>query len=157
MKRNQRQYFASFGNTARLLLVLSIVLLTGCSITTAGNNLDDVTPAPGKIRPAVEETVGNFSFHLDGGKMVTSNKAGRILNDIILDRWQEAGFITGHTYVETSNFSDASVYRVTLSGHQEGESSIFLQLISGLTLTAIPYYVNTKMDVYFARLRLRIL
>lgn len=149
MNMTQNQYFAWLGNAARLLLITAIPPLSGC-ITIAGDQLADVKPVPGKIRPAVQETVGAFAFHLDGGKMITSNKAGRMLNDEILDRWQESGFIYGHNYVEASNFPDASVYRITLSGHQEGDSSIFLQIISGLTLTAIPYYVDTKYNVHYS-------
>ena len=123
--------------------------MTGC-ITTAGNHLIDVTPIPGNVRPPLEQTVGDFSFNLDGGKMVTSNKMGRELNDEILGRWEKSGLIADHKYVKSSEFSESSVFRLTLSGHQEGESSIFLQTISGLTLTLIPYSVNSKMDLSYS-------
>jgi hypothetical protein len=133
----------------RVAAVLGILPMFGC-ITIGGNQLDDVSPSAGALSPPVEQTVGDFSFHLDGGKMVTSNKMGRLLNDEILNRWQKSGFIAGHRYVKSSEFSDSSVYRVTLSGHQEGESSIFLQIISGLTLLVIPYYVDTEFDLRFS-------
>jgi hypothetical protein len=129
--------------------VLASLLLTGC-ITMAGNQLRDLAPSMATLTPAVEQTVGDFSFHLDGGKMVTSNKMGRELNDEILGRWRKSGFISGHKYVKSSQFSDASKYHLTLSGHQEGESSIFLQIISGLTLTAIPYYVDSQMNLRYS-------
>jgi hypothetical protein len=128
---------------------LANLLLTGC-ITIAGNQLRDLAPSAGTLTPEVEQTVGGFSFHLDGGKMVTSNKMGRELNDEILGRWKKSGFISDHKYVKSSQFSDASKYRITLSGHQEGDSSIFLQIISGLTLTAIPYYVDSQMDLRYS-------
>ena len=132
-----------------LPLALGLLPLSGC-VTMAGNQLSDIAPDAGAVRPAIEQTVGDFSFHLDGGEMVTSNKMGRLLNDEILGRWKKSGFIADHRYVKSSEFSDSSVFRLTLDGHQEGESSVFLQIISGLSLTAIPYFVNSKMDIRYS-------
>ncbi len=70
--------------------------------------------------------------------MVTSNKMGRQLNDEILGRWEKSEFISDHKYVRSSEFSDSADFRLTLSGHQEGESSTILQVIGGLTLGARP-------------------
>lgn len=133
----------------RVALVLGMVPLTGC-ITMAGGQLADVSPAASTLIPSIEQTVGDFSFHLDGGKMVTSNKMGRLLNDELLARWRKSGFITDHKYVKAGEFSDSSEFRLTLSGHQEGESSVLLQIISGLTLTVIPYSVYSQMDVHYS-------
>ena len=135
-------------NKSILVAGLAILPLLGC-ITSGGNQLDNIHPSAGAISPSVEQTVGAFSFHLDGGKMVTSNKMGRLLNNEILRRWQKSGFIAGHRYVPSSRFSDSAVYRITLSGHQEGESSVFLQVLSGLTLYVIPHYVDTEFDLHF--------
>lgn len=131
------------------LLALGVVPLSGC-ITIAGDQLDDVVPTPSAIRPQIEHTVGDFSFDLDGGKMVTSNKMGRSLNDVILEMWKESEFISDHEYVKSSEFSDSSVYRLTLSGNHQGESSIALQILSGLTLLVIPYSVVSKMDLHYS-------
>jgi hypothetical protein len=133
----------------RALALLALAPLLGC-ITMSGDQLKDRSPERRGTSPAIEQTVGDFSFHLDGGKMVTSNKMGRGLNDEILRRWQEDGFIASHTYVKSSQFTDASEFQLTLSGHQEGESSIFLQILSGLTLTVIPYYVDSKMELRYS-------
>lgn len=130
------------------LLALAVVPLYGC-ISIAGNQLSDIEPHPGAVSPSIEQTVGDFSFHLDGGKMVTSNKMGRLLNDKILDRWVKTELIAEHQYVKSSEFSESSEYRLTLSGHQEGDSSIALQILSGLTLTVIPYTVNTQFDLQY--------
>lgn len=140
--RCQMRWMAAAGGLATLFS-------TGC-ITMAGNQLRDLAPNAGALVPAVEQTVGDFSFHLDGGKMVTSNKMGRELNDEILGRWKKSGFISSHEYVKSSQFSAGSKFRITLSGHQEGDSSLFLQVISGLTLSAIPYYVDSQMDLRYA-------
>lgn len=137
----------------RRILCLAPVLSLGC-VTMAGNRLEDSHPTAAAAPPAIEQTVGDFSFHLVGGKMVTSNKMGRTLNDEILNRWIASGYISSQQYVKSSEFSGSSNYQLTLSGHQEGDSSILLQVISGLTLTAIPYYVDTKMDLKYQMKRL---
>lgn len=97
----------------------------------------------------VEQTIGDFSFHLDGGKMITSVKAGRTVNDMIMGRWREQGLITSATYVKSSRFSGNADYNLTLGGHQEGESSIALQVLSGLTLFLLPYSVDTQFDLVY--------
>ena len=79
--------------------------------------------------------------------MVTSNKMGRALHDEILRRWKDKGLFASQTSVKSSQFTDASTFRSTLSGHQEGESSILLQILSGITLTVIPHAVDSKMDL----------
>lgn len=145
-KRSVALPFAPF-----LLVAPAFALSTLGCITTAGGKLADapVAERDAASRPAIEQTVGAFSFHLDGGKMVTSNKMGRELNNEILSRWVELGLIEGHTYVKSSGFSAGAAYRLTLEGHQEGESSILLQILSGLTLYAIPHYVNTQMQLTY--------
>lgn len=132
-------------------ITLCVILMgSGACITTSGDQLRDIAPSPPHTPRSIEQTVGkDFSFHLDGGKMVTSNKMGRIINDEILGRWMKKGFITGHQYVKSSQFTGNSRYNLTLSGHQEGNSSIVLQIISGLTLFILPYYVTTEFDLRY--------
>jgi len=129
-------------------LLLLVVSGTGC-ITIAGGGLPVIQPAAPGVRGTIEETVGDFSFTLEGGKMVTSNKAGRLLNGEILARWKNKGYIAEHTYVESSRFTGKADYDLTLSGSQYGESSIAMQILSGLTLFLIPYSVDTRFDVQY--------
>lgn len=129
-------------------LLVAMTFTNGC-VTIAGNALRDLERTSPVEVPRVEQTVGNYSFHLDGGKMITSNKAGRILNDQILERWRKWGYISGHVYKKSSQFSGNADYEITLSGTQDGDSSILLQLVSGLTLCTLPYYVNTHLDVAY--------
>jgi hypothetical protein len=132
-----------------VLAILCVALsATGC-ITSAGGRLGPLSPSPPSEPPAIEQTVGAFQFTLEGGKMITSNKAGRDLNDEILKRWQKKGYIRSHTYVPTSAFTGKADYNLTLSGSQYGESSIAMQLVSGLTLMLIPYTVDTRYDVHY--------
>lgn len=123
--------------------------LSGC-ITLAGDQLSDIETRPLEIPPpAVEQTIGDFSFHLDGGKMITSVKAGRYVNQMVLDRWKRRGLITKETYVKSSQFTGNAEYNLTLAGHQEGDSSAVMQFFSGFTLFLIPYWVNTRLDVVY--------
>jgi hypothetical protein len=131
--------------TSLLLLVASS---TGC-ITIAGGGLPAISPAPPSERGTLEETVGDFSFTLEGGKLVTSNKAGRILNDALLARWKQRGYIAGHTYVPSGRFTGKADYDLTLSGSQYGESSIALQIVSGLTRLLIPNTVDNRYDIQY--------
>lgn len=116
----------------------------------AGDQLSDIDPRPLKISPpSIEQSVGDFSFDLDGGKMITSNKAGRNVNKMILDRWRKSGFITKDTYVESSKFTRNAEYNLTLAGHQRGDSSAAMQFLSGLTLFLLPYSVDTQLDLVY--------
>jgi hypothetical protein len=129
-------------------ILASAGLATGC-ITTAVGNLPPITPQIAAIRPSLEQTVGDFEFTLEGGKMITSNKAGRLLNDEILKRWKARGYVSSYVYVESSGFTGKADYNLTLSGSQYGESSIGMQILSGLTLFLLPYTVDTKYDLQY--------
>src|SRR5262245_7950081 len=142
---------------ARRLRALSVVtagcslglLSSGC-VTMAGGQLSDLEPKPLEgPPPSIEQTVGDFSFHLDGGKMVTSNKAGRNVNQLILARWKQLGLIAKETYVPSSQFTGSAEYNLTLAGHQDGDSSIAMQVLSGLTLLVLPYSVDTRFDLVY--------
>jgi hypothetical protein len=130
-----------------LCLVLSA---TGC-ITIAGEQLAplEANVAAPADAPSIQETVGNFSFHLDGGKMITSNKAGRWINKEILKAWKKKGYIENSEYVKSSEFTDQADYNLTLSGSLYGESSIFMQILSGLTLLIIPHSIEQKFDIQY--------
>jgi hypothetical protein len=134
--------------TLRALVLFTAACSVGC-VTAAGNRLRDLERSTPVEVPGVEQTVGDFGFHLDGGKLVTSNKAGRLLNDEILKRWKSWGYISGQRYVKSGEFSGAGDYEITLGGFQDGDSSILLQIISGLSLVVIPYYVNTTYTVSY--------
>jgi hypothetical protein len=129
---------------------MSLFGLTGC-LTFAGGELEDVAVPKPAATPYVQYTVDpSFSFHLDGGKMITSNRAGRDANEAILARWRDEHRIRDFGYVERANqASPTADYLVTLSGAQEGDSSVVMQLFSGLTLFALPYYVDTRYDVVY--------
>jgi len=129
-------------------LLLLVASSTGC-LTIAGGGLPAIQPTAPSVRATLEETVGDFNFTLEGGKLVTSNKAGRLLNDQLLARWKKQGYIAEHTYVAASQFTGKADYNLTLSGSQYGESSVAMQILSGLTLFLIPYSVDTRFDIQY--------
>jgi hypothetical protein len=129
-------------------LLLLVASSTGC-ITIAGGVLPPIEPTAPSAPATVEDTVGDFSFTLEGGKMVTDNKQGRLLNDEILARWKKQAYISEHEYVPSSEFTGKADYNLTLSGSQYGESSIAMQLLSGFTLLLLPYSVDTRYDIQY--------
>jgi len=137
----------------RVRLACSVSLLVGISgcITVAGNQLAPLSrePSAPDVLLVLEETVGNFSFHLDGGKMVTSNKMGRSINEEILEVWKKKGFIESSEYVKSSQFTGKADYNLTLSGSLYGKSSILVQILSGLTLMIIPHSIELLFDIQY--------
>ncbi|MDX2171438.1 MAG: hypothetical protein SF182_30515 [Deltaproteobacteria bacterium] len=137
---------------ALVLLTLACAATSGCVYTIAGANPPPLAAAapPPPPPPRVEQTVGDFAFTLEGGKMITSNYAGRLLNDAILKHWKARGYISEATYVEAGRFSGSAPYQITLSGSQYGDSSLLAQVLSGLTLFLLPYSVEQQYDVQYA-------
>jgi hypothetical protein len=134
------------------LLAVVGSLTHGCVYTIAGANPPPIAAAapPPAPAPRIEQTVGDFAFTLEGGKMVTSNYAGRLLNDAIFKHWKARGYISDATYVDAGKFSGSAPYRLTLSGSQYGESSLLAQFFCGLTLFLLPYSVEQKYDVQYS-------
>jgi hypothetical protein len=130
------------------LLLLLAASSTGC-LTFAGGALPAIQPTAPSTPPRIEQTVGDFSFTLEGGQMVTDNKAGREVNEEILSRWKEKGYIAEWEYVRSSQFTGAADYNLTLSGSLYGESSIFMQILSAITLLLLPYSVDTRFDIQY--------
>jgi hypothetical protein len=129
----------------------SIALALMCSgcFTTTGGHLAPISPEKPGLQLPIQSTVGDFAMTLEGGKLVTSQYMGRQLNDNLLKVWKNKGYIQKYTSVDKGAFKAEVPYHVTLSGSQYGESSIVMQLVSGLTLTLIPYTVDTKWDVQY--------
>jgi hypothetical protein len=77
-------------------LILTISLISGCAYMTKGTKLGPINPPSNSIQPMIEHTVGDFAYTLEGGKMVTSNQAGKLLNENILDKWKDRKYIRDH-------------------------------------------------------------
>jgi hypothetical protein len=117
---------------------------------TEGTKLPPITPRPASaFQPQIEHTVGDFSFTLEGGKMVTSNLAGEAINENILSSWKDRKYIRDHDSVDAGAFTGKADYNLTLSGSQYAESSIGMQILSGLTLFLIPYTVTENYDLQY--------
>jgi hypothetical protein len=133
-----------------LAYALPLCLASGCAITVAGPTPPAIEPpAPTAFQPRVEHTVGDFAFTLEGGKMVTSNVVGRSLSELIMAAWAKRGYISSAAFVDSGAFTHDADYELTLSGSQYGESSIFLQIVCGLTFFLTPYTVTQNYDVQY--------
>ena len=143
MKIQYRQIFKIMG------LLLTVSWVSGCAYMTEGTKLGPITPPSNALQPMIEHTVGDFAYTLEGGKMVTSNYAGKILNEQLLNKWKDKKYIRNYEYVESSAFTGKADYNLTLSGSQYGDSSIGMQIVSGLTLFLFPYTVTQNYDIQF--------
>lgn len=131
-----------------IILSLLAIMLNGC-MSFSGDRLAELQSITPQTTPQIEHSVGDFTFHLDGGQMVTDNYAGKLLNDTICKKWEANDYISGFTYRESENFTGNAQYNLTLKGHQEGKSSVAMQVISGLTLLIIPHWVDTSYDLVY--------
>ena len=128
----------------RYFVLLVALMSIGCVTTRPGGNLSDINPELGTTLSGVQNTVDGYSFHLDGGKMISSRRAGVLVNKSILDHWTAVKRIESHEQVDNPGaFNDTTRYHISLGGTQEGDSNVGLQFFSGLTLGIVPYTVNT--------------
>ncbi len=142
--KNPKRHLQKFGSA-----LMAAALTSGCAYVTEGTKLGPINPPANSLQPLVEHTVGDFSFSLDGGKMVTSNFAGKLINENVLNAWKDRHYIRDHEYVEQAAFTGKADYNLTLTGSQYRESSIGMQILCGLTLFLIPYTVTTNYDIQF--------
>ena len=134
----------------KILVILILPLIGGC-MTYSSGNLSDISPSNFKSKANIEVSVGrNFYAHLDGGKMMTSNMHGRIINDHVFDYWEDNNYISSFEYVPLEKFSGKADYNITLHGVQDGQSNIGLQVLCGLTLFIIPSFVDMKYSLEYA-------
>ena len=133
----------------QVVKMLSLLALSACAYTTEGTMLSPITPQTPPFPPSVEYTVGDFSYSLEGGKLISSNTAGEALNKKIIDGWKDRGYIRDAQYVDASAFTGKADYDVTLTGSQYGVSSIGMQVLCGLTMFLIPYTVTQHYDLQY--------
>jgi len=127
---------------------MSLISLSGC-MTFSAEKLAELEAIEPKVTPRIEESIGDFTFHLDGGGLVSSNKAGRLLNNAVLENWEDNDYISSFEYVEKEKFTGEVQYNLTLEGKQKGKSSVGMQVLSGLTLFIIPHSVETSYDLVY--------
>lgn len=133
-----------------VLCTLLVSLTTGgCAYITMGRKLAPITPPRPGFQPAVEYTVGDYSYTLEGGKMTTSEYAGHALSEVILESWKEHAYIRDFRHVEAGAFTGTADYEITMSGSQYGASSVGMQIVSGLTLFLLPYSVAQSYDIQY--------
>ena len=133
----------------KILLLIAIMMLGGCAITTSTDKLSELEPLVPNMTPKIESSVSK-GFTSEGGvQLVTDNKMGRLLNDAILVHWEENGYIESHEYVKLENFTEGVRYTLTLSGSYELSENTAAGVISGLTLMIIPNIIDNIYDLTY--------
>jgi len=131
-------------------VVIILSLSTGC-MTFSGDKLSDLEPIKPMASPSIETSVSpDYKYDIDVMQVITSNKDGRMVNDRIIDiLWKDKGYISDSKYVELGSFTGNADYNLTLSGRHIVDSSTVMQILSGLTLTIIPYTVDQEYDLVY--------
>ncbi|MCF6250645.1 MAG: hypothetical protein L3J75_05130 [Methylococcaceae bacterium] len=138
-------------------LGMLLILMTGC-MTFSGDKLSALEPLKPLISPTIEITVSkDYQYDIDVMQVITSNKDGRMVNKRVIETlWKDNGYISDSTYVKLGAFTSNADYNLTLSGNHIVDSSIAMQILSGLTLTIIPYTVDQEYNlVYKLELKFR--
>jgi len=139
----------SHAKLSKFVALLVIALLeSGCAYVTEGT-LGPISPPANTKQSFIEHTVGDFAYTLEGGKLVTSNVAGLLINESVLDAWTDRDYIRDHEAVDAGEFTGKADYNLTLTGSQYGESSIGMQILCGLTVFLIPYSVTQHYDIQY--------
>ena len=127
------------------LLFLS---LNGC-MTFSGDNLAEIAPITPITSPSIEISVGDFTSHIEGDNLVKDNKAGRVINDEIMENWKDNKYISDFTYAKNEITSSNVQYSLILRGHQQDTASTLMQFISAITFLLIPATTETSYDLIY--------
>jgi len=131
-------------------LGMLLISMTGC-MTFSGDKLSALEPLKPLISPTIEITVSkDYQYDIDVMQVITSNKDGRMVNERVIETlWKDNGYISDSTYVKLGAFTSNADYNLTLSGNHIVDSSIAMQILSGLTLTIIPYTVDQEYNLVY--------
>ncbi|RLA20242.1 MAG: hypothetical protein DRQ62_10820 [Gammaproteobacteria bacterium] len=125
-----------------------LISLNGC-MTFSGDKLTDLEPIKPITSPYIEVNVGDFTAHLEESKELTSNEAGRIINDKMMENWKDNNYIRDFTLSDNNNLTEKVQYRLLLRGHQEDTSSSIMQFLSAITFLLIPATSQTSYDLVY--------
>lgn len=103
----------------------------------------------------LEDRVGDFRLYSKTHLPVTETEAGRMINAAILKRWQRKGFVAGHTFLLLGRFSGQADYELTLSGVQEIDWSIALQIVSSVTAFLVPWRESYRFELRYVLVDVR--
>jgi hypothetical protein len=131
------------GVAALLLLGVS---LGGCVVVPTRT-----APEPPPSAPAtplrLAYTVGNFRFALGGGDPELSTLAGSILNEELVEVWEDRGVVVETVEIDPGDPPENADLFLTLNGTQHNDTSFWAQLLNALTLTLWPYSVTQYYDL----------
>ena len=131
----------------RVALLLLLCSLQGC-LTFPGDKLAEIWPPAAIGTHSFETRFVAFEFELDGGALGSSASMAEMVNRKIMQTWVRQGYASSCVHRGESPSTGTADYTLTLSGNLDGESSVILQFISGLTLLCIPHTIHAHG--YFA-------
>src|SRR5262245_34053126 len=82
-----------------LLGLLACIWVGGCQ-TFADGKLIAIQPPLPAVVPAVEHTVGEFTFTMGGGVAKPSTLDGKLLSQEIMKSWKKRGYIRSEEFVK---------------------------------------------------------
>lgn len=128
-----------------LAMLFAFIIMNGC-MTFSGDKLSDLEPIKRLISPTIEITVSkDYLYDIDVMQVLTCNKDGRLVNERVVEiLWKDNDYISSFNYVKHGQFTGNADYNLTLSGSHKVDSSTAMQIISGITLTIIPYTVDQE-------------
>lgn len=136
------------------LVAVVALSFSGC-LTFSGEKLADIAPPPSKGSVTVEFGFRDFDYSLDGGALSSSASMAETINENVARTWSQNGYASRSVQRGRNQATGASDYTLTLTGNLDGDSSVVLQVISGLTLLLIPHTIDAHAFFVFELKRTR--
>ncbi|MFT4840258.1 MAG: hypothetical protein ACI90M_000713 [Candidatus Azotimanducaceae bacterium] len=138
----------------RVTLLLLFLVLPGC-LTFSGDKLAEIDPPAAIGSHSFETGFRDFNYSLDGGALHSSAHMADKINGKLMRSWVRHGYALAFVQRGRSPSTGGSDYTLTLTGNLDGESSVVLQVISGLTLLIIPNTIDAHAFLVFELKRTR--
>lgn len=141
------QPFSTFA-AMRVVLLLLLAVLPGC-LTFSGDKLPEIAPPTSVGAYSFELGFRDFSYSLDGGALQSSATMADKITSRLGGSWVRHGYASRVVQRGRAAGTGASDYMLTMTGNLDGESSVVLQVISGLTLLIIPHTIDAHAFLVF--------
>ncbi len=139
---------APYPELMRLILLAPLVFLASC-VTSSGNKLAEIDPPSAIGTYSFEAGFRDFNYSLDGGALQSSASMADKINGKLARSWTRHGYASRFVQRGRSPGTGGSDYMLTLTGNLDGDSSVVMQVISGLTLLIIPHTIDAHAFLVF--------
>jgi hypothetical protein len=132
----------------RCALLLLLLGVQSC-VTWSGDKLAEIDPPAAVGCSSIESSFRDFNYTLDGGALHSSASMADKINDGVKHCWLRHGYASSFIHRGRNPGTGNADYTLTLSGNLDGESSVVMQVISGLTLLLIPHAIDAHAYLTF--------